>query len=190
VANKKLKNITGKKGTAVKKPAPKKEAAKKAAPKKVFPAPSVKAPVVKAPALKVAAQTKTPIKKKTTAKQPKLKNLQEYIRDQVLEALDSGKAENVMCIDVREQSALTDFLVICSGRSTRQVKALSDSAQKTLYQCGAKQVRCEGAAAGDWAVVDGGDVIIHIFRPEVRSFYRLEEVWGLEPPLQETFKDL
>lgn len=169
--------------------------------KKKKPAPSgkgaTKKPAAKPtarPALKIAVQNKAPVKniKKPVKgqKEQKPKNLQEFIRDKVLAALDSGKAEDTMCIDVREQSALTDFLIITSGRSTRQVKALSDAVQKTLYECGAKQVRAEGTAAGDWAVIDGGDVIVHIFRPEVRNFYRLEEVWGLEPPLQHVIKDL
>ncbi|MBY0429486.1 MAG: ribosome silencing factor [Alphaproteobacteria bacterium] len=112
------------------------------------------------------------------------------MRDKVMQALDDGKAEDSMCIDVRGQSPICDFLIITTGRSSRAVHALSDAVEKALLQSGAKNVRNEGKSAGDWAVVDGGDVIVHVFRPEVRAFYRLEEVWGLEPPLQQTFKDL
>ncbi|NDE91343.1 MAG: ribosome silencing factor [Alphaproteobacteria bacterium] len=112
------------------------------------------------------------------------------MRDKVMQVLDDGKAEDTICIDVRGQSPICDFLIITTGRSSRSVHALSDAVEKTLLQSGAKGVRNEGKAAGDWAVVDGGDVIVHVFRPEVRAFYRLEEVWGLEPPLQQTFKDL
>lgn len=112
------------------------------------------------------------------------------MRDKVMKTLDDGKAEDTICIDVRGQSPICDFLIITTGRSSRSVNALSEAVDKALRESGAKNVRNEGKAAGDWAVVDGGDVIVHVFRPEVRAFYRLEEVWGLEPPLQQTFKDL
>ena len=177
-----------------KKPAKKasaKPAAKKAAPKKAAPAKVA----TKKPAIKVVSRNATPAKpvKKSAAKAGKesaVKNLQEFMRDKVLEALDDGKAEDTMCIDVRGQSPICDFLIITSGRSSRSVHALSDAVEKVLIQSGAKNIRNEGKSAGDWAVVDGGDVIVHVFRPEVRAFYRLEEVWGLEPPLQQAIKDL
>lgn len=167
---------------AAKKPTAKaKPAAKKPAPKKTAPKANVK----------VVARNTAPVKsKKPAAKESKVKDLQEFMRDKVLQALDDGKAEDTMCIDVRGQSPICDFLVITTGRSSRSVHALSEAVEKALYQSGAKNVRNEGKAAGDWAVVDGGDVIVHVFRPEVRAFYRLEEVWGLEPPLHQTFKDL
>ncbi len=175
-----------------KKPAAKKAAskpaAKKAAPKKA-------AAPAKKPAMKVVSRNTAPIKPakksaKPAGKEAKVRDLQEFMRDKVLQALDDGKAEDTMCIDVRGQSPICDFLVITTGRSTRAVNALSEAVEKALIQSGAKNVRNEGKSAGDWSVVDGGDVIVHVFRPEVRAFYRLEEVWGLEPPLQQTFKDL
>jgi ribosome-associated protein len=205
------------KKTAPKKAAPKKIAAKKptgkpaakttgkvvikkAAPQK---APvkkiEIKKPAVigKTHALQVASNNPTPVKSAPKAdgkaagkKESNIKNLQELMRDKVLQVLDDGKAEDTMCIDVRGQSPICDFLVITTGRSSRAVNALSHAVEKGLLECGAKGVRNEGKAAGDWAVVDGGDVIVHVFRPEVRAFYRLEEVWGLEPPLHEAFRDL
>lgn len=177
------------------KTASKKPAAKKAAPKKAVPAKAPTKAVAKKPAIKVVSRNAAPVKpaKKAASKTGKdsaVKNLQEFMRDKVLQALDDGKAEDTMCIDVRGQSPICDFLIITSGRSSRSVHALSDAVEKVLIQSGAKNIRNEGKSAGDWAVVDGGDVIVHVFRPEVRAFYRLEEVWGLEPPLQQTFKDL
>jgi ribosome-associated protein len=174
-----------------KKTAPKKTSAKKAAPKKAV---AKKTAPAKKPAIKVVSRNAAPVKSKKpapkTGKESNVKNLQEFMRDKVLQVLDDGKAEDTMCIDVRGQSPICDFLVITTGRSSRAVNALSDAVVKGLIQSGAKNVRSEGKSAGDWSVVDGGDVIVHIFRPEVRAFYRLEEVWGLEPPLQQTFRDL
>lgn len=112
------------------------------------------------------------------------------MRDKVLAALEAAKAEHIVIADVRGQSSLTDFLIIASGRSSRQVKALAEHTLYALKECGVRNPRIEGTENSDWAVVDGGDVIVHLFRPEVRAYYRLEEIWGLEPPLQETFKRL
>lgn len=176
------------------------EPTKKAAAKKAV----VKKTGLKAARVKTPAAKKMPPKKILAKKPPAKKtalvssarqthaapNPQELLRDVVLATLDQNKAESIVCIDVREQSSFTDFLIIASGRSTRQVKSLAEMAQKALLAAGVKKVRLEGVAEGNWGVVDGGDVILHIFRPEVRAFYRLEEVWGVEPPLQETFRDL
>lgn len=157
-------------------PLAKKSAVKKSAPKQIT--------------TKAKPTKKTAPKKPARAKQGGALNAQELLRDKALKALDNGKAEDVVCIDVRELSSFTDFLIIATGRSNRQVKSLAQMAHKAFVEGGVKQVPLEGLAQGDWAVVDGGDVIVHLFRPEVRAFYRLEEVWGLEPPLQETFRNL
>lgn len=173
---------------------PVKKTAAKVAPKKTPVAKPMKA---KAPAAKIAASKKAPTPKKAPAKKVASAknnvvslNLQERLRDAAVKALDDGKGEYIVCVDVRERSSFTDFLIIATGRSNRQVKALGDAVQKALLQSGAPKVRVEGLTQGDWGVVDGGDVVVHIFRPEVRAFYRLEEVWGLEPPLHDTFKSL
>jgi ribosome-associated protein len=151
---------------------------------------------------KTAAKKKTaPVKAKKTAAPAKKKSVtvnvqhpdtaaQEKLRDKIVKALEAVKAEDILCVDVRGQSSFADFLIIATGRSSRQVGGLADAARKALYANGVKQVRVEGLPQGDWAVVDGGDVVTHIFRPEVRAYYRLEEVWGLEPPLQGAIKNL
>ncbi len=144
------------------------------------------------PAGKKAPAKKTPPAARRTAKAPATQShaFQEKLRAAVLAAIATSKGEDALCVDVRGQSALADFLVIASGRSSRQVAGMAENVRKALLKCGAKRVRVEGLPQGDWVVVDGGDVVAHLFRPEVRLYYRLEEVWGLEPPLQETFRNL
>ena len=95
----------------------------------------------------------------------------------VLASLDDDKAEEVVQIDLRGRSDVADYMVICSGRSSRQVAAISDKLADRLkdkFKLGAKM---EGQETGDWVLIDGSDVIIHVFRPEVRDFYQLEKMW-------------
>ena len=95
----------------------------------------------------------------------------------ILSTLEDSKAEDIVQIDLRGKSAMADLMVICSGRSSRQVAAISDRLVDTLKQ--ELGVRCtvEGKEAGDWVLIDAGDVIVHVFRPEVREFYQLEKMW-------------
>ena len=95
----------------------------------------------------------------------------------VLASLDDDKAEEVVEIDLRGRSDVADYMVICSGRSTRQVVAISEKLAdrlKVSFQISAKM---EGRETGDWVLIDSGDVIVHVFRPEVRDFYQLEKMW-------------
>ena len=95
----------------------------------------------------------------------------------VLGSLDDDKAEEVVEIDLRGRSDVADYMVICSGRSTRQVASISDKLAdrlKTGFQISCKM---EGKDTGDWVLIDSGDVIVHVFRPEVREFYQLEKMW-------------
>lgn len=148
----------------------------------------------KKPSAKTVAKKpakKAPLQKASTAKKSKVQaGAGSTLLKAVIKALEAMKAEDIMVVDMQGQSALTDYFVIASGRSNRQVSALADSVRKTMQSHGVRDIRIEGLSQGDWVVTDGGDVIVHIFRPEVRSFYRLEEVWGLEPPLHETFRAL
>ena len=95
----------------------------------------------------------------------------------VLESLDNSKAEEVISINLMDKSPLADHMVIASGRSHRHVGAIADYLQRDLKTAGVKQLRVEGQQACDWVLIDAGDVIIHIFRPEVRDFYNLEKMW-------------
>ena len=95
----------------------------------------------------------------------------------VLKSVDDDKAEDIVEIDLRGRSDVADYMVICSGRSSRQVAAISEKLADRLKQEMKISVRMEGKETGDWVLIDAGDVIVHVFRPEVREFYQLEKMW-------------
>lgn len=95
----------------------------------------------------------------------------------VLKSVDDDKAEEIVQIDLRGRSDVADYMVICSGRSSRQVAAISEKLADRLKQDMKLHVRMEGRETGDWVLIDAGDVIVHVFRPEVREFYQLEKMW-------------
>ena len=99
--------------------------------------------------------------------------------DVVLASLDDGKAEEIITIDIQGKSALADYLVIASGRSTRHVAAIADQILTALKEAGYRNNKVEGLPMADWVLVDADDVIVHIFRPEVRSFYNIEKMWQI-----------
>lgn len=99
----------------------------------------------------------------------------------ILETLDDDKAEDVVAIDLRGKSSVTDIMVIASGRSSRHVSALADHLIDTLKETGRVKPRVEGLQTCDWVLIDAGDIVIHLFRPEVRSFYNLEKMWSVDP---------
>ncbi|MGH6859185.1 MAG: ribosome silencing factor [Phyllobacterium sp.] len=94
----------------------------------------------------------------------------------VLASLDDSKAENVIPIDLQGKSVIADHMVIASGRSHRHVTAIADQLLRTLKENG-YNAKVEGLASGDWVLIDTGDIIIHVFRPEVREFYNIEKMW-------------
>lgn len=95
----------------------------------------------------------------------------------VLKSVDDDKAEDIVQIDLRGRSDVADYMVICSGRSSRQVASISEKLADRLKQDMRISVRMEGKETGDWVLIDAGDVIVHVFRPEVREFYQLEKMW-------------
>ena len=95
----------------------------------------------------------------------------------VLQSLDDDKAEEVVQIDLRGRSSVADYMVICSGRSSRQVGAIAEKLMERLKERFRISARSEGKETGDWVLIDTGDVVVHIFRPEVREFYQLERMW-------------
>ena len=95
----------------------------------------------------------------------------------ILSSLSDDKAEEIVQIDLRGKTAMADHMVICSGRSSRQVGAISEKLSERLKQRFGLSVRTEGKDTGDWVLIDTGDVIVHVFRPEVRDFYQLEKMW-------------
>ncbi len=101
----------------------------------------------------------------------------EQILAAVLASLEDDKAEDIVHISLRGKTEMADFMVIASGRSTRQVAALSEKLTERLKQDLGVFCKVEGAEVGDWVLIDAGDVIVHVFRPEVREFYQLEKMW-------------
>jgi ribosome-associated protein len=104
--------------------------------------------------------------------------------DEILASLEDDKAEEIVTIDLKGKSEMADYMVICSGRSSRQVSAISEKLVDRLKQGFGVLSKVEGKGAGDWVLIDTGDVIVHVFRPEVREFYQLEKMWlpaGTQP---------
>ncbi len=104
----------------------------------------------------------------------------EALHDLVLRSLDDDKAVEVVSIPLGGKSNIADYMVIASGRSTRQVAAMASKLAERIKHAGHGPVRIEGLPAADWVLIDADDVIVHIFRPEVRSFYNLERMWAFE----------
>ena len=101
----------------------------------------------------------------------------EQLLQAVLQSVDDDKAEDIVQIDLRGRSDVADYMVICSGRSSRQVAAISEKLADRLKQAFGLSAKMEGKETGDWVLIDAGDVIVHVFRPEVRDFYQLEKMW-------------
>jgi ribosome-associated protein len=97
--------------------------------------------------------------------------------DLVLNSLQDDKAEDIVTIELKGKSQIADYMVVATGRSTRQVSAISEKLADRLKQNMGVIARMEGKGAGDWVLLDAGDIIVHVFRPEVREFYQLEKMW-------------
>ncbi|MFZ1727286.1 MAG: ribosome silencing factor [Albidovulum sp.] len=95
----------------------------------------------------------------------------------ILSSLDDDKAEDVVTIDLRGRSSVADHMVVCSGRSSRQVGAIAEKLIDRLKQDFGMICKIEGKDQGDWVLIDASDVVVHVFRPEVREFYQLEKMW-------------
>lgn len=101
----------------------------------------------------------------------------EQMLDRVLASLDDDKAEDIVQIDLRGRSDMADYMVICSGRSSRQVASIAEKLMDRVKHEFGRISKVEGKETGDWVLIDTGDVIVHVFRPEVREFYQLEKMW-------------
>jgi ribosome-associated protein len=95
----------------------------------------------------------------------------------VLDRLDEMKAEDTVTIDLRNKSSIADYMIVTTGRANRHVGAIAENVVKELGEAGMKGVHVEGLPNADWVLIDTGDVIVHVFRPEVRTFYSLEKMW-------------
>lgn len=100
----------------------------------------------------------------------------------ITSSLEDDKADDIVVIDLNGKTSIADSMVIASGRSTRQVGAMAEHLARRLKGAGASRVSVEGMPQCDWVLIDGGDVIVHLFRPEIRSFYNLEKMWGEHLP--------
>ena len=185
------------KSAAPKKAAPKKAESKKAAkpaakpkaaPKKAAASPKAKpapkasakkAPVAKAnpKAAAIAARDKAEAAKLAAAR----KQVQAMLK-LVTKCLDDDKVEDIVAIDLSGKTPMADYMVVASGRSTRHVASSADHLMRRLKENGYGLARVEGLPQGDWVLIDAGDIVIHIFRPEVREFYRLEKMWAADIP--------
>jgi ribosome-associated protein len=160
-----------KKTTPAKKAAPKKAAAKKPVAKKTAPKKTKKAAVSK-PSPIVPLQAADPV-----------------LLERIHTSLDDDKAENIVTIDMAGRSSLADAIVVATGRSSRHVASIAEHLARRLKEAGYGTRPVNGAQQGDWVLVDAGDVIVHIFRPEVREYYNLESMWSVEEPKRESKRD-
>jgi ribosome-associated protein len=104
----------------------------------------------------------------------------------ILQTLDDGKAEEIVTIDLAGKTTIADQMVIASGRSNRQVQALTEHLEAALSR--RNRISIEGKTQGDWVLIDAGDVIVHLFRPEIRTYYNLEKMWGETLPDSEAVR--
>lgn len=118
--------------------------------------------------------------KKKTEPAPVAAAPEPHMIELVLKSLEDAKAEQTVAIDITGKSSLTDHMVVTSGRSNRHVGAVADQLVKALREGGFGKPRIEGLPHADWVLVDAGDVIVHIFRPEVREFYNIEKMWAVD----------
>jgi ribosome-associated protein len=121
----------------------------------------------------------SPTPQRQARKKPAAKP-QPALLDVILETLEDAKAEGTVNIDIAGKSSLSDYMVVASGRSHRHVGAVADQLARALRENGFDRPRIEGLPHCDWVLVDAGDVIVHIFRPEVREFYNIEKMWSAD----------
>ena len=126
--------------------------------------------------------TAAPEKPKAARARKVAKPARSSILETILAQLDDAKAEQVVTIPLDDKTAIADTMVVASGRSNRHVGAIADQLVEKLKEAGHRDLKVEGMPQCDWVLVDAGDVVVHIFRPEVRSFYNIEKLWSANAP--------
>lgn len=126
-------------------------------------------PVAKAPAKKAAVKT------------PKL-SATEALSQKLAKIIDDNKGEEIVTLNIKNKCSFADFMIVASGRAPRHVVALADYVADMLKKNGTPALSIEGKESGDWVLIDAGDIVVHIFRPEVRHFYNIEKMWALPAP--------
>lgn len=174
-----VRSKTGKKApkAAVKKQGPKKTINVKKGAKKTAPRAAdkkSKKALIKKTAVPKQKLTKAAIPQVRVKRPP---GMSEQILKAALQVLDERQAEEVFTIDLAGKSSMADYLIIASGRASRQLSAIAHYLREAFEKLGLKNIRVEGLSDTNWVLVDAGDVIIHLFRPEVRSYYNLESIW-------------
>ena len=150
--------------------------------KSVLPKASSKAAGSKTP----GKSAKTPRKTSTQAAALKAQPDADKTLNMILSRLDDMKAEETVTIDLRGKSLFSDYMIVTSGRANRHVGAIAENVAKGLKETGITNIHIEGLPNCDWVLIDSGDVIVHIFRPEVREFYNLERLWTQGPTAAKT----
>jgi ribosome-associated protein len=102
------------------------------------------------------------------------------LKDLIVSSLDADKGLEIQTINLNGQSALADYIIVASGTSSRHIVAMAEKLTERLSARGTKGIRTEGMAQANWVVVDAGDIIVHLFRPEVREFYNIEKMWSMD----------
>ena len=105
----------------------------------------------------------------------------EALTDLVIDALDDVKAKDIVCLDVRDVTTVTDFMVVASGTSNRHVKALVDNVAEKAKAAGHRPIGIEGEEGSEWVLLDLQDTLVHVMLPKVREFYNLEKLWSISP---------
>jgi ribosome-associated protein len=113
----------------------------------------------------------------------------EALTDLVVDALDDVKAQNIVRLDVRDMTTVTDYMVVASGTSNRHVKALVDNVAEKAKEAGHRPVGIEGEEGGEWILLDLQDTLVHVMLPKVREFYNLEKLWSISPAGDATASD-
>jgi ribosome-associated protein len=120
--------------------------------------------------------------KKSSAKKPVLKRtiggLPGKLYDAAIQVLNERQAEHIVTVELGGRSSMADYLIVASGRAQRQIVAIADYLRAAFMKLGVSQVRIEGLPEANWVLVDAGDIVVHLFRPEVRDYYRIEEIWN------------
>jgi ribosome-associated protein len=114
----------------------------------------------------------------------------ETMRDAIYQALTDAKGQDIKALDVRGVTDFTDYMIIATGTSSRHVQTLADKVVERMKALGLRPVGVEGEAVGDWVLIDFGDVVAHVMRPQIRDFYNLEKLWGDSPEAGHTQKDV
>jgi ribosome-associated protein len=150
--------------------------------KSVLPKATSKTPGSKTTASKAPGKSaKTTRKTSTEAAALKAQPDADKTLNMILSRLDDMKAEETITIDLRGKSAFSDYMIVTTGRANRHVGAIAENVTKALKENGIRNIHVEGLPNCDWVLIDSGDVVVHVFRPEVREFYNLERLWAQNP---------